>query len=80
LHAWSTADFADGIRIGLDADHVPLRGIGEAVGVSFQRIHQLLNACPARETVRLADEGARRHTIGCSWVESSMKPTTMSLA
>ena len=28
----------------LDADHVPLRDIGEAVGVSFQRVHQLLNA------------------------------------
>lgn len=27
----------------LDADHVPLRDIGEAVGVSFQRVHQLLN-------------------------------------
>ena len=28
----------------LDADHVPLRDIGEVVGVSFQRVHQLLNA------------------------------------
>ena len=28
----------------LNADHVPLRDIGEAVGVSFQRVHQLLNA------------------------------------
>ncbi len=28
----------------LDEDHVPLRDIGEAVGVSFQRVHQLLNA------------------------------------
>lgn len=28
----------------LKADHVPLRDIGEAVGVSFQRVHQLLNA------------------------------------
>jgi hypothetical protein len=28
----------------LDADHVPLRDIGEAVGMSFQRVHQLLNA------------------------------------
>lgn len=27
-----------------DADHVPLRDIGEAVGVSFQRVHQLLRA------------------------------------
>ena len=27
----------------LDAGHVPLRDIGEAVGVSFQRVHQLLN-------------------------------------
>ena len=27
----------------LDADNVPLRDIGEAVGVSFQRVHQLLN-------------------------------------
>jgi hypothetical protein len=27
----------------LDAEHVPLRDIGEAVGVSFQRVHQLLN-------------------------------------
>lgn len=27
----------------LDAGDVPLRDIGEAVGVSFQRIHQLLN-------------------------------------
>jgi hypothetical protein len=28
----------------LDAGHVPLRDIGEVVGVSFQRVHQLLNA------------------------------------
>ena len=28
----------------LNADHVPLRDVGEAVGVSFQRVHQLLNA------------------------------------
>lgn len=28
----------------LNADHVPLRDIGEAVGVSFQRVHQLLSA------------------------------------
>ncbi len=28
----------------LNADHVPLRDIGEAVGVSFQRVHQLLRA------------------------------------
>lgn len=28
----------------LNADHVPLRDIGEAVGVSFQRVHQMLRA------------------------------------
>jgi len=28
----------------LDADHVPLRDIGEAIGVSFQRVHQLLRS------------------------------------
>ena len=28
----------------LAADNVPLRDIGEAVGVSFQRVHQMLNA------------------------------------
>ena len=28
----------------LDADRVPLRDIGEAIGVSFQRVHQLLRS------------------------------------
>lgn len=39
----AAALIADLVR-KLDADHVPLRDIGEAVGVSFQRVHQLLNA------------------------------------
>jgi len=39
----AAALMADLVR-KLDADHVPLRDIGEAVGVSFQRVHQLLNA------------------------------------
>ena len=39
----AAALMADLVR-RLDADHVPLRDIGEAVGVSFQRVHQLLNA------------------------------------
>ena len=38
----AAALMADLVR-KLDADHVPLRDIGEAVGVSFQRVHQLLN-------------------------------------